>query len=206
MRAFISHNKEDKESARILAISLVEQGIDVWFDDWELRPGDSIVGGIESGLSECNVFVLVWSRAASNSRWVGTEVRAYIRRRVDEHSLRIIPIMLDHTPLPVLVADYRGFVLRDLKNLHDIAAEIVGRKDFAGIAQRLQKRLHELAVQHLPEEDPIKILVCPQCASKNLKRYHHYDSFADAIVYFVLCEDCEWGKAKKTTNNDVEKA
>jgi hypothetical protein len=36
-------------------------------------------------------------------------VRAYIRRRVDDHSLRIIPLLMDDTPLPVLVADYRGF-------------------------------------------------------------------------------------------------
>jgi hypothetical protein len=205
LRAFISHNKEDKESARILATSLVEHGVDVWFDDWKLRPGDSIVGGIETGLRECDVFVLVWSKEASNSQWVGTEVRSYLRRRIDEKSLRIIPIMLDNTPLPVLVADYRGFVLHDLKDLYDIAAEIVGRKDFSDIAQRLQKRLHELAGQQLPEEDPIKILVCPQCASKNLIRYHHYLGFAGAIVYFALCKDCHWGLAKEATRGNVNK-
>lgn len=32
MKAFISHNRADKASARALATLLVEQGEDVWFD------------------------------------------------------------------------------------------------------------------------------------------------------------------------------
>lgn len=39
MRAFISHNKADKATARLIAMSLIEHGEDVWFDEWEIRPG-----------------------------------------------------------------------------------------------------------------------------------------------------------------------
>ncbi len=173
----------------------------MWFDDWELRPGDSITGGIESGLSQSDVFVLVWSAAASKSNWVGTEVRAYVRRRVDEHTLRIVPVMLDHTSLPVLVADYRGFQLDTASDLRRIAEEIVGRSDLKSVAERLQRRLHELAAQELPPEDPIRILVCPKCASKRITRNSHYDGYADSIVYFAMCEDCDWGEAKKAHSN-----
>ena len=41
MRIFISHNKADLITARAIALLLVEQGLDVWFDEWEIRPGDS---------------------------------------------------------------------------------------------------------------------------------------------------------------------
>ena len=97
MKIFISHNKADKASARALAVLLVEQGVDVWFDEWELCPGDSIVGGIEEGLSNAGVFVLLWSKAAEASNWVGTEVRAFLRRRVDDDGLKIVPLMVDGT-------------------------------------------------------------------------------------------------------------
>ena len=109
MKAFICHNKADKVIARMIASALVQQGVDVWFDEWRIRPGESITGGIEAGLTMADCFVLVWSQDASKSNWVGTEVRAYIRRRVDDQTLRIIPFMLDRTTLPALVA-----VLRDV--------------------------------------------------------------------------------------------
>ena len=199
LKVFISHNKADKETARILAVSLVEHGVNVWFDDWKLQPGDSIVGGIEDGLRECDVFVLIWSKPAHDSQWVGTEIRAYVKRRVEEQSLRIVPIMLDATPLPLLVGDYRGFVLNDLQDLYGIAAEIVGGKDFTDVAQQLQKRLHKLAGRQLQDDDPIKVLVCPECASKNITRYQRYDGYAESIVYFALCNDCNWVLARKAT-------
>ena len=67
MLAFISHNKADKATARLLATALVETGVSVWFDEWNLRPGDSIVGGIEGGISQCDVFVISWSFKAQQS-------------------------------------------------------------------------------------------------------------------------------------------
>jgi len=199
MKAFISHNKADKLTARLLAMALVEQGEDVWFDEWEIRPGDSITGGIEEGLSACDVFVLIWSTDAANSNWVGTELRAILRRRVDEGGLRIIPIMLDGKKLPALVADYRGFRLNDSGGLQDIASEIVGRKLPVDIAQQLQKRLHELADGTLPKDNPLRILVCPKCASKNLAITKDYDGYSDSQVYFAICNDCGWCEAKKAT-------
>jgi len=66
MNVFISHNKSDKETARFLAIALVEQGANVWFDEWKIRPGDSITGGIEVGLSTADIFVLVWTTLRTN--------------------------------------------------------------------------------------------------------------------------------------------
>src|SRR4051794_40003283 len=101
MRAFISHNKSDKDFARAIAEHLVRLGSDVWFDEWQLQPGDSLVAGIEEGLSNADVFILVWSEAASQSNWVGTELRATLRRRVDDSGLRIVPVLLDDISLPV---------------------------------------------------------------------------------------------------------
>ncbi len=200
MKIFISHNFENKETARLLAVELVERGFDVWFDEWQLKPGDSITGGIETAIAECDAFVLIWSAQAQQSNWVGTELRAALRRRVDDTKLRVIPVMLDDTALPALVADYRGFHLSNLSELKSIAKDIAGGDNVIDLAQRLQRRLLELAANEFPEEDPIKALICPKCASKNLLANTRYDEVFDETIYYVMCADCNWGHAAKVSD------
>jgi hypothetical protein len=192
-RFFISHNKADKVAARLLAVALVEQGMDVWFDEWDIAPGESLTGGIEQGLTEADTFVLVWSKEASKSRWVGTEIRAYLRRRVDDETLRIIPIMLDETALPTLVADYRGFSLTSETTLEGIASEMLGWPIDVEIAQRLTRRLHALTDKFVSEnpDAPFPYIVCPQCGSSDLRTYGSEMAF-DKYYLFISCQECDW--------------
>jgi hypothetical protein len=47
IKVFISHASEDKERFVIkFSEYLLEKGIDVWLDRWEMLPGDSLVGKI----------------------------------------------------------------------------------------------------------------------------------------------------------------
>ena len=177
-------------ASRHLAVALVEQGVGVWFDEWEIRPGDSIVGGIEAGLSDAEVFVLVWSSHARDSNWVGTELRAYLRRRVDDQSLKIVPIMLDETPLPTLVAEYKGFVFTDTTP-EQIATEIAGNPGEREIARLLQNRLLEVAWGKFSGSDPLPYFVCPSCGCPKLRRFQARDARGDSY-YCVQCEECNW--------------
>ena len=63
--------QSDKSTARLLVMALVEQGEDVWFDEWEIRPGESITGGIEEGVSTCDAFILIWSESAKKIKLGG---------------------------------------------------------------------------------------------------------------------------------------
>lgn len=197
MLAFISHNKADKATARLLASALAETGANVWFDEWSLQPGESITGGISEGLSECDAFVLIWSHKAATSNWVGTEIRAAITRRVNDRTLRLIPVLVDETPLPTLFAEYKGFSLATIPDLRRIAMEISGVKHSKDLAQLLQRRLHELAAAELAPDNPIRVVVCPECASNDLSIERGYDGYSESDVYFVWCQDCNWGTARK---------
>lgn len=193
LKVFISHNKADKISSRLLAIALIEQGIGVWFDEWEIRPGDSIVGGLESGISSSDVFVLFWSIDASKSNWVGTEVRAYLTRRVTDTSLRIVPILLDGTPLPALVAEFKGFVWQETTP-EQIATEISGNKGDREVVRLLQNRMIELAWGNSSGGDPLPYFVCPSCGSAKLDRYSTNDARGDSY-YCIQCKECSWNDA-----------
>ena len=47
---FLSHSSKDKEVVRDIAEQLRANDLNVWFDAWEIRPGDSIPAKIEEGL------------------------------------------------------------------------------------------------------------------------------------------------------------
>jgi hypothetical protein len=192
LRIFISHNAKNKETARLLATLFTDRGISVWFDEWQIKPGESITGGIGKGMEECDVFLLIWSASANSSKWVDTEIRAAIRKRVDDTGFRLIPIMLDDTALPTLVADYRGFSLVNVSELESIVREICPDEAEIDVVARLQGRFLELVAKQFPKGDEVRALICPRCASKNLSAQIKHEPRFDERLYLVRCADCGW--------------
>lgn len=61
---FISHASEDKDSVvRPLALALKEKGVNVWYDEFELKIGDSLRRKIDQGLSKSKFGIVVISRS-----------------------------------------------------------------------------------------------------------------------------------------------
>ena len=70
---FLSHSSKDKLVVRGVAERLRKDGLRVWFDEWEIRPGDSIPAKIEDGLERSRVLVLCMSAHAFGSDWAQLE-------------------------------------------------------------------------------------------------------------------------------------
>ncbi len=86
---FLSHSSKDKPIVRAIAERLRSDGLRVWLDDWELRPGDHIPKKIEDGLEASRVLVLCMSANAFGSEWAQLESHTFrfrdplkIRRQV----------------------------------------------------------------------------------------------------------------------------
>jgi hypothetical protein len=58
---FISHASEDKDFVRPIAEALVKSGISVWYDEYEIRIGDSIRKKIDEGLTKSRYGIIVLS-------------------------------------------------------------------------------------------------------------------------------------------------
>ena len=72
---YLAHASEDKTNlARPLANRLVENGIEVWFDEWEIRSGDNLRRKMEEGLSECTHFLALLTPASIKKPWVEAEI------------------------------------------------------------------------------------------------------------------------------------
>ncbi|HKQ77659.1 MAG TPA: TIR domain-containing protein [Blastocatellia bacterium] len=92
---FISHSSKDKPAARELAERLRRDGIRVWFDKWEIKPGDAILLKIQEGLGQSRTLALLMSEHADASDWVTFEHHAVLFRDPMNQQRRFIPVRLD---------------------------------------------------------------------------------------------------------------
>ena len=104
-RAFLSHASEDKERFVLdFAARLRANGVDVWLDRWEMRPGDSLVRKIfTDGIDNADFFMVVISQTSESKPWVQEELDAGVVRKING-TCRLIPIVLDGAPVPPALA------------------------------------------------------------------------------------------------------
>jgi hypothetical protein len=92
---FISHASEDKLLvARPLYRLLRLMGYSIWFDEFELRLGDSLLRKIDEGLSLCRYGVVIISPSFLSKRWPKRELDGLVSREdIDEKV--ILPVWHD---------------------------------------------------------------------------------------------------------------
>jgi predicted acylesterase/phospholipase RssA len=101
---FLSHSSKDKAVVRPLAERLRQDGVKVWFDEWVLKPGDSIPARIEEGLEQSRVLVLCLSNGSIGEDLAHDEaIASRIARRVDQRPDAIL-LQFDNSPVPPGVA------------------------------------------------------------------------------------------------------
>ena len=115
-RVFISHSSADKPFVRDLAVELRSHGLDVWYDDWEIAVGDSIIDKIFEGLRASDTLVVVLSPVSVASRWVKEELNTVVMRRVSENDIRILPVLLETCDIPLPLRHIRYADFRQNKN------------------------------------------------------------------------------------------
>src|SRR5881275_708818 len=96
---FLSHSSEDKATVCAIADRLRADGVRVWFDDWHIRPGDSIPAKIEEGLEQSRVLVLCMSANAFGSDWAKLESGTFRFRDPLNKERRFVPLRLDDTQI-----------------------------------------------------------------------------------------------------------
>jgi hypothetical protein len=89
---FISHASEDKdEVVRPLANALRIQGLKVWYDEFELKIGDSLRRKIDKGLANSKFGIVVLSKAFIKKGWTNYELDGIITKSVSGEQI-ILPI------------------------------------------------------------------------------------------------------------------
>jgi hypothetical protein len=117
---FLCYSKRDEPVVRDLARRLRDRRLRVWFDGWEMSPGDSIPSRIEAGLEGSAVLVLCVSEHSLGSDWAMLESQTFRFRDPLNRERRFIPLRLDDAPLKGSLAQ---FLYIDWRNHDDYEFE-----------------------------------------------------------------------------------
>jgi formylglycine-generating enzyme required for sulfatase activity len=91
---FISYNREDRETARLISSALEAEGFSVWWDA-ALRAGETYDEVTEQNLRQAGAVVVLWSKRSSNSKWVRAEAT------VGERSSTLVPALIEDCERPI---------------------------------------------------------------------------------------------------------
>lgn len=128
---FLSYSGADKEKAKQIADTLLENGIDVWFDGYNVQVGDALVSTIKKGINEADYFLILLSKSSLNSQWVNQELELAFIKQSDTKSHTIIPVLLEKisvNKMPVYLRDilyldlsenYSENINRLIRHIHD---------------------------------------------------------------------------------------
>jgi nucleoside 2-deoxyribosyltransferase len=106
LKVFIAHSSTDRDWARSFALALREFEAEVWFDEFDIKPGDSIPEAVEAGLRGSDVVVMLVDKGSLAKPNFSFELGAAIG--LDK---RIVAIVSEESaatglPLPLLRKKY----------------------------------------------------------------------------------------------------
>jgi Domain of unknown function (DUF1883)/TIR domain len=124
---FISHATEDKaEIVRPLAVALVGEGLRVWYDEFELRIGDSLRRKIDAGLAKSRFGVVVLSHAFFAKNWPQYELDGLVTREMTGEQI-ILPLWHRITKTEV-IAQSPSLADKVARNTSDSTIEEIARE------------------------------------------------------------------------------
>ena len=148
MRVFLSHSSSDKPAVEALARGLAERGIDPWFDQWEMGPGDDLVARINEGLAAADAGIIVLSEHTSGSRWVEAELSNLIYNRIQEGQLLLPVKVADGSPVPELIKSLLWISIEDLDGIE--AALLRRGRGKPPVIPRDEGKAHQVLVNLSP--------------------------------------------------------
>jgi glycosyltransferase involved in cell wall biosynthesis/tetratricopeptide (TPR) repeat protein len=128
-RVFVSHSSQDKAFVRKLVDELNRHDLKVWFDEREIKVGDSIVEGISRGLRDSEYLMVVLSKSSVSSRWVREELNTTLTDQLSGKGGVVLPVLIEDCEIPPLLkgrlyADFRG----DFDTAVDKLLDVLGQE------------------------------------------------------------------------------
>jgi hypothetical protein len=111
MKVFISYASNDQDLAQEVAHGLEANGLDVFWDEQEIMPGDNWAAKIAEGLQQSEAMVVLLTRDALKSHRVRHDIDYALGNR--DYSGRLIPVLAE--PYEFLPKEDIPWILRHLQ-------------------------------------------------------------------------------------------
>lgn len=105
---FISYNSNNRDFAEKLANDLKLSGLSIWWDEWEIGVGDSIIQKVSEGIDNSGYLIVILSPHSVKSNWVKRELGSALMKQLsDERGIRILPALIADCEIPLLIREIR---------------------------------------------------------------------------------------------------
>ena len=88
---FLAYSSKDSVMAERIAEMLMQRGIDVWWDKWCIRSGDSLRRKVDGGIKDCTHFAVLLTEDSVRSSWVNKEMDAGFMKELG-NKCKFIPL------------------------------------------------------------------------------------------------------------------
>ena len=79
----------------------------MWFDQWEIRVGDSLLGRIGGGIRSNDFLMVLLSPDSVKSEWVKKELSEAMSREIAEKRVVVLPVLVRDCEIPPFLTDKR---------------------------------------------------------------------------------------------------
>ncbi len=93
-KVFLSYRSTDRAVVEEFAERLRRDGVDAWYDHWEIAPGDDILAMMDQGIDSYAVGLIFVSHAWSEGAWVQDEYTSLVLRKVED-GIQLVPVLLE---------------------------------------------------------------------------------------------------------------
>lgn len=105
---FISYNHHDRYFAERLARDLRDAGFSVWWDQWEIKVGDSIIEKVNQGIHGSAYLAVVLSPHSVRSDWVKREVGSALMNQLSaKRRITVLPLLIADCEIPPLLREIK---------------------------------------------------------------------------------------------------
>ncbi|MGH3813329.1 MAG: TIR domain-containing protein, partial [Pseudonocardiaceae bacterium] len=144
-KVFLSYRSTDRAVVEEFAERLRRDGIDAWYDAWEIAPGDDIVAKMDEGIDRCGAGLIFVSHAWFEGPWVQDEYTSLAFRKVED-DIRLIPVLLDDVT-DSLPTRLRKLARRSVGDYAAIRDTLLGIDRKPGAANALEAHTRSVTVR-----------------------------------------------------------
>lgn len=115
---FLSHASEDMTWCGMLAERLRNHGVRVWFDQWELKPGDHLLKRVNEGIARSRKMIAIWSTQYFRNDRVWTFIESLTKQHGDplSEARPLVPVLLEDCEIPPTLS---SLIYIDFRNPED---------------------------------------------------------------------------------------
>jgi TIR domain len=109
---FLSHSAADAKVVSRIAMGLRALNYPVWYADWAIQAGQSIVERIGEALAQNDTLLVLLSQASVSSAWVRHEFTVALMDQLSGQDVTVIPILIEECPIPSVLRNLKYIDMR----------------------------------------------------------------------------------------------